>query len=196
MIVRAAAGGVKRKRSSIGHSTNCATVERRHGTVWGTPETHGARDADGVPRVLVPSRRHARRTVSVTLGEMRPDALPLCEGPLWSPESGHQGGSFTRTSSVNSPHASRVGLVSRSVLRARLLAKVWLVGWFDGSPRGDADIRESASNRPNRHRIGGPRLPLRNQVHRKHTVRFTRGTQLFDADAAGPIGGSGPARGC
>ena len=71
--------------------------------MWGTPETHGARD--GVPRVLVPSRRHARRTVSVTLGEMRPDALPLCEGPLWSPDIWHQGGSFTRTSSVNSPHA-------------------------------------------------------------------------------------------
>ena len=38
------------------------------------------------------SRRHARRTVSVTLGEMRPDALPLCEGPLWSPDIWAPGG--------------------------------------------------------------------------------------------------------
>ena len=68
--------------------------------MWGTPDPW--RPAMG-SRAF--SRRHARRTVSVTLGEMRPDALPLCEGPLWSPESGHQGGSFTRTSSVNSPHA-------------------------------------------------------------------------------------------
>lgn len=79
--------------------------------------------AMAVPRAF--SRRHARRTVSVTLGEMRPDALPLCEGPLWSPESGHQGGSFTRTSSVNSPHASRVGLVVQFCVPDCLLGFGW-----------------------------------------------------------------------